>query len=68
MRMGERLDTRIECWCRTCKAHITVEEVRADVHAGHEFAPEDQTALQAVHDYLRGREKRRAADRSEPTA
>jgi hypothetical protein len=65
--LGDRLDTRIDCWCRTCNAYVTVEEVRTDAHTGHEFGPEDQAALQAVRDYLRGREKRRAADSSEPS-
>ena len=62
VRLGGELDTRIECWCKTCQAYITVEEVRAEVHAGHDFAPEDIAALQAVRQYLGSLEKKRAAD------
>jgi hypothetical protein len=59
-RLGEVLDTRIECWCRSCEKYVTVEEVEQDVHTGHEFGPEDMAALQAVRQYL-SREKNRAA-------
>jgi hypothetical protein len=54
------VDTRIECWCRTCEAYVTVEEVENDFHTGHDFGPEDMAALMAVQQYLR-REKRIAA-------
>ena len=56
------MDTRIECWCRTCERYVTVEEVEQNYHKGHEFGPEDLAALQAVRDYL-NMEKRRAAKR-----
>jgi len=56
------VDTRIECWCRTCQAYVTVEEVETNFHTGHDFGPEDMAALQAVQQYLR-REKRQAAKR-----
>ena len=59
--LGALLDTRIECWCKTCQAYITVEEVRNKAHSGHEFAPEDLAALQAVRQYLLSTEKKRAA-------
>jgi hypothetical protein len=61
--LGAPLDTRIECWCKTCQAYITVEEVRNDAHASHEFAPEDMAALQAVRQYLRSTERARAAEK-----
>lgn len=65
VRLGARLDTRIECWCKTCQAYITVQEVRDDFHAGHEFAPEDTAALQAVRQYLSHEDKKRATERED---
>lgn len=65
VRLGGMLDTRIECWCKTCQAYITVEEVRVEVHAGHDFASEDIAALQAVRQYINGLEKKRVADSSD---
>ena len=62
--LGATLDTRIECWCKTCQAYVTVEEVRKDFHAGHEYGPEDSAALQAVRQYLRHVDKKRAAEAS----
>ena len=59
-RLGAGVDTRIECWCRTCERYVTVEEVEENYHAKHEFGPEDMAALQAVRDYLH-MEKKRAA-------
>jgi hypothetical protein len=50
--LGEVVDTRIECWCRTCERYVTVEEIEQDYHARHEFGPEDMAALQAVKQYL----------------
>ena len=58
-RLGDGLDTRIECWCRSCQKYVTVEELEQDFHTGHEFGPEDIAALQAVRQYL-NREKNRA--------
>jgi hypothetical protein len=60
VRLGGLLDTRIECWCKTCQAYITAKEVRVDMHAGHEFAPEDLAAIQAVRQYINSLEKKRA--------
>jgi hypothetical protein len=62
VRLGGLLDTRIECWCKTCQEYITVEEVKAEVHAGHDFAPEDLAALQAVRQYIDSLEKKRVAE------
>ena len=52
------MDTRIECWCRTCERYVTVEEVETDYHQGHDFGPEDMAALLAVKEYLRQERKR----------
>jgi hypothetical protein len=65
VRLGVGLDTRIECWCKTCQKYVTVEEVRKEAHAEHDFAPEDMAALQAVRQYLRSRDKKRAAEAPE---
>jgi hypothetical protein len=59
-RLGDVVDTRIECWCRTCERYVTVEEVEENYHAKHEFGPEDIAALEAVKQYLR-QEKKQAA-------
>lgn len=66
--LGAGLNTRIECWCKTCQGYVTVEEVRVNHHAGHDFSPEDLAALQAVRQYLERQEKQRAADASDRTA
>jgi hypothetical protein len=45
-----------------------VEEVRAEVHAGHDFAPEDIAALQAVRQYIQSLAKKRATGSGDPSA
>ncbi|MCU1285782.1 MAG: hypothetical protein JWO13_2132 [Acidobacteriales bacterium] len=46
------MDERIDCWCETCKAHVTLREILENFHAAHEFAVLDRAALQAVQEYL----------------
>jgi hypothetical protein len=46
------VDERIDCWCETCKANVTLKEIIDNVHATHEFAVLDRAALQAVQEYL----------------
>lgn len=58
------MNTRIECWCRTCEAYVTVEEIEADFHHGHDFGPEDLAALLAVKEYLR--QERKQAAKADP--
>jgi hypothetical protein len=49
---GGFMDERIDCWCETCKAHVTLKEIIENFHAAHEFAVLDRAALQAVQEYL----------------
>jgi hypothetical protein len=50
----------LDCFCQTCDRKITLEEVRADFHKGHEFSPADNGALQAVKAYV-ARERSKAS-------
>jgi hypothetical protein len=51
----------LDCFCQTCDRKISLEEVRQEFHKGHEFAPADNGALQAVKTYLEREDSKAAA-------
>jgi hypothetical protein len=46
------MDDRIDCWCDTCKAQVTLEEIRTGRHTQHRFSAVDRAAYQIVQEYL----------------
>jgi hypothetical protein len=50
------MERHLDCYCDTCRCNITLQEIKDNFHANHEFSPVDRLTLELTQKKLRSTE------------